>query len=63
MLVISIVLIVFLEMIHFLQKDYDFNTFMKMKPQLMRWAIYIFLILSILYIGKYNVQDFIYFQF
>ncbi len=62
-LVISIVLIVFLEMIHFLQKDYDFNTFMKMKPQLMRWAIYIFLILSIVYIGKYNVQDFIYFQF
>ena len=62
--VISIAVILFMEVIHFMQRHKGIRTMLKEKPLYLRYAVYAIFILGILVFGTYiNSASFIYFQF
>lgn len=61
--VLSIVLILFLVLVHFIQSKRDIVGWLKAKPYYYRWAIYYGLVLVILFLGVFENRQFIYFQF
>ena len=62
-LLISFSLIVFLELVHSLQKRINLYYLLSTSPIYIRWAIYYILILTIFSMGVFDHSDFIYFQF
>jgi alginate O-acetyltransferase complex protein AlgI len=62
-LILSALLIVFLETVHYLQNKININDFLKRRPRYARWSIYYALIFCIIYLGTYENRQFIYFQF
>jgi alginate O-acetyltransferase complex protein AlgI len=62
-LMLSIMLIILLELIHFLQTMVNISQFIKGRPIYIRWSIYYLAILFILFAGVFENRQFIYFQF
>lgn len=61
--IFSLFLILFMEFIHFIQSKYNLNKILYGNPFYLRWSIYCFLILTILFFGVFEERQFIYFQF
>jgi len=55
--------IILLELIQTKIKDNNPASVIKGWPKVMRWGFYYFLIIAILFVGTYDYQEFIYFQF
>ncbi len=62
-LVLSFVLIFFLEMVHLVQRRMSIMAFVKSKPIVVRWTLYYGLLAVIIFFGVYENRQFIYFQF
>ena len=59
----SLILIAIMEGVHILQKNNSITDMLNQKPIWVRWPIYYILVISILLLGNFNNQEFIYFQF
>lgn len=55
--------IAFMTFVHFIQKHEGIRHFLEKKPLIIRWIIYIVIILGILLFGIFGQNKFIYFQF
>jgi alginate O-acetyltransferase complex protein AlgI len=62
-LLLSVILIVLLETVHFIQNKISITEALLKRPTYVRWTLYYALILSILYLGVFENRQFIYFQF
>lgn len=62
-IIIAGVLILVLESVHLLQSHIKMREFLSERPLMIRWFIYLLLILFILTFGVFNNGNFIYFQF
>jgi len=62
-LVISVLLIVFLEIVHYIQNRTNIALLIKERPIVIRWAIYYTIIFVIFAFGVFESRQFIYFQF
>lgn len=62
-LLLSFLLIIFMESIHLFQRHKKMRNFLSEKPVFLRWSIYYVLIFAILILGEFSSSDFIYFQF
>jgi len=62
-LVLSILLILFLETVHYVQSKKNISEIFTQKPVYIRWAVYYGLILTIIVLGVFENRQFIYFQF
>ena len=61
--VISLVVLVFMEVVHFMQRKIDINRLLSQKPVYIRFAVYYMFIMVILSLGEFGSKAFIYFQF
>lgn len=61
--VLSLLLILFLETVHYVQSKKDIPLLFVQKPTYVRWAVYVALIASIMFWGFFENRQFIYFQF
>jgi D-alanyl-lipoteichoic acid acyltransferase DltB (MBOAT superfamily) len=59
----SIILIIFLETVHYIQSKTNISALVKKQKFYIRWALYYALIITILYWGVFEKRQFIYFQF
>jgi D-alanyl-lipoteichoic acid acyltransferase DltB (MBOAT superfamily) len=55
--------IIFMEIVHFVQRRRSIPQLLKSKPLAVRWAVYYAAILVIFFFGKFASREFIYFQF
>ncbi len=62
-LILSVVLIAFLEIVHYVQRKKGIYAILNECPKVIRWSIYYMLLLVILFFGEFNQSSFIYFQF
>lgn len=62
-LVLSVLLIFFLESVHYLQSKVNLSVIFMQKPIYVRWAVYYGFIIAILFLGVFENRQFIYFQF
>ncbi len=62
-LIISAALIIFLEVVHYIQSKKNISEILTQKPVYVRWTLYYGLILVILFLGVFENRQFIYFQF
>jgi alginate O-acetyltransferase complex protein AlgI len=62
-LVLSFVLIFFLEIVHLVQRRWSIIGLIKKKPLVVRWSLYYLLLIAIIFFGIYENRQFIYFQF
>jgi alginate O-acetyltransferase complex protein AlgI len=62
-LTLSVLLILFLESVHFIQSKINLTNFFLKRTIYFRWAVYYFIILTIIYLGVFDDRQFIYFQF
>lgn len=62
-LLLSFVLIFFLEGVHLVQRRYSILGLLKQRPVYIRWTIYYLLLIAIIFFGVYENRQFIYFQF
>jgi D-alanyl-lipoteichoic acid acyltransferase DltB (MBOAT superfamily) len=62
-LILCILLIVLLEVVHYLQNKANISTFIFKRPALVRWSFYYLIIILILSLGVFENRQFIYFQF
>ncbi|MGZ5285664.1 MAG: MBOAT family O-acyltransferase, partial [Flavisolibacter sp.] len=62
-IVLSFLLILFMEMVHMFQNRYAIIELVKRKPMAIRWSIYYIMLFSIIFLGVYENRQFIYFQF
>jgi alginate O-acetyltransferase complex protein AlgI len=62
-LVLSVLLIIFLEVVHYIQKRKSISQIFTNKPAYIRWAVYYGIVLIIYYFGIFENRQFIYFQF
>jgi alginate O-acetyltransferase complex protein AlgI len=62
-LIIAFSVIAFMEFVHLIQEHRSIRQFLDNKPLLLRWSIYIGIILLILLFGVFDNTQFIYFQF
>lgn len=62
-LILSFLLILLLEVVHVIQKKYDFYQLLRQKPVYVRWLFYYVAIIVIIFFGVYEKRQFIYFQF
>ncbi len=62
-ILISVLLIIFLETVHFIQNKVNISEIILRKPAIVRWSIYYVLIIAIIFLGVYENRQFIYFQF
>ncbi len=60
---IGILSILFLECIHILERRIDIRQYLTCRPFWIRWMVYYFLVLSLVFGGVYDQTPFIYFQF
>jgi hypothetical protein len=60
---IAVALIIVLCVADLAQRKQSIRQILSSKPALIRWSAYITLILSIIFLGNFGSQDFIYFQF
>ncbi len=61
--VIAVLSIIFMESVHLIQRHYSVRKMLSNKPIYLRWSIYYAMIFGIILFGKFNEQQFIYFQF
>lgn len=61
--VMALILIGTMETVHLLQAKGNIEDILNNKPIWLRWTVYYVLILSIMLLGNFNSQEFIYFQF
>ncbi|MFP5040539.1 MBOAT family O-acyltransferase [Parasediminibacterium sp. JCM 36343] len=59
----SLLLILFLETIHYLQSKINIGAFFIRKPTQVRWIIYLGIVAAIVLLGVFEERQFIYFQF
>jgi D-alanyl-lipoteichoic acid acyltransferase DltB (MBOAT superfamily) len=59
----AVLLIVFLEIIQLIQRHVNIRDLLSEKPVWFRWSVYYILVFSIISLGMWNEQQFIYFQF
>jgi D-alanyl-lipoteichoic acid acyltransferase DltB (MBOAT superfamily) len=62
-LVIALAAVVAMEAVHLVQRRKQMRLFLADQPLLLRWAVYYALCYSIIFLGKFGEQQFIYFQF
>jgi len=62
-LILSVLLIIFLESVQFLQKHKNLSRLFKTFPTIVRWSLYYGIILTMLFAGVFEKRQFIYFQF
>jgi D-alanyl-lipoteichoic acid acyltransferase DltB (MBOAT superfamily) len=62
-LVLSVLLICFLELVHYLQMRFDIERYFKARPIYIRWFVYLSAVFTILVFGVFENRQFIYFQF
>ncbi len=62
-LLLSVGLIIFMELIHFIQRRNNISELFMKQPAYLRWSAYYGVILAIILLGVYKNQQFIYFQF
>jgi alginate O-acetyltransferase complex protein AlgI len=62
-IILSFILIAFMEGIHLWQRKQALIPLLKTKPVYVRWAVYYFFIITIVFLGVYENRQFIYFQF
>lgn len=62
-IIFSVVLIVFLETVHYFQNKVNLSDLFMNRPSYVRWTAYGLLILVIFFFGEFNSRQFIYFQF
>jgi alginate O-acetyltransferase complex protein AlgI len=60
---LSLLLIVFLETVHYLQKNRNLTEIFLRKPAIIRWSVYYLYFLMIIFLGVFENRQFIYFQF
>ncbi len=60
---LSIGLILFMEFIHLLQRKGSLRAQIALLPKWQRWSVYYGVVLAIIFLGKFDQQAFIYFQF
>ena len=60
---ITIFAVLFMEFIHMIQRHKSIRHMLASKPLLIRWGVYFSFILSIIFFGKFDSGNFIYFQF
>jgi D-alanyl-lipoteichoic acid acyltransferase DltB (MBOAT superfamily) len=60
---LSVLLILFLETIHFIQRKKDISEVFLKKPLVIRWSVYLGLVMAIFFLGVFEDRQFIYFQF
>ena len=61
--ILCVVVIGFLELVHMIQNKRSLNIVLQNQPRYLRWVIYYFFIMMILYMGVFQNRMFIYFQF
>jgi alginate O-acetyltransferase complex protein AlgI len=61
--IVSVLLIIFLEIVHFLKYHGNFSELFLRAPPYFRWAVYYILVISIISLGVFEHRQFIYFQF
>lgn len=62
-MMLSVLLIIFLETVHYTQRKVNLSQKFRQKPAYVRWAVYSCFILAILALGVFEDRQFIYFQF
>jgi D-alanyl-lipoteichoic acid acyltransferase DltB (MBOAT superfamily) len=62
-LLVSIGMILFMELVHLLQRHRRMRHFLSERPVWFRWAVYYAIVLAIIFLGKFDHKQFIYFQF
>lgn len=62
-LILSVILIIFLEMVHYYQSNHSISIVLKRTPALVRWSAYYAIALLIIIYGVFENRQFIYFQF
>lgn len=62
-IVFSVLLILFLESVHYVQIKKSISEIFNQKPTYFRWAAYYGLVLAIIFFGVFENRQFIYFQF
>jgi D-alanyl-lipoteichoic acid acyltransferase DltB (MBOAT superfamily) len=62
-LLVSIGMILFMEIVHLIQRHRRMRHFLSERPVWFRWAIYYAIVLAIIFLGKFDHKQFIYFQF
>ncbi|MDJ1496545.1 MBOAT family O-acyltransferase [Cytophagaceae bacterium DM2B3-1] len=61
--IIAILVIIGMEVVHLLQRRESVRAFVTKRPVWVRWSFYYLIILGILFLGKFDNAEFIYFQF
>ncbi len=62
-ILLSVILIAFLEIVHYIQRKKSISELIKAYPTAVRWSIYYVLLIIILVFGVFNQSSFIYYQF
>ena len=62
-MILSVCLILFLELVHYIQTKVNIPEILSQKPAYIRWTLYYGLILAIIFLGVFEKRQFIYFQF
>lgn len=60
---LAVVLVGFLEGVHFIQRYGSIRQMLSKRPIWLRWGVYYIYLLALLALGEFNEQEFIYFQF
>jgi alginate O-acetyltransferase complex protein AlgI len=60
---LCVVVIMFMEWIHTIQKKKSLNNMLQHQPRYLRWGVYYFFIFITIYMGVFQNRQFIYFQF
>lgn len=61
--IIACLLLLSMEIVHLIQRKYKIRDLISKNNIVVRWSIYYLLILAIIFLGVFNKNDFIYFQF
>ncbi len=62
-LILSVLLILFLESVHYIQIKRSLSEIFMQTPTYVRWAVYYCVILALVFLGVFENRQFIYFQF
>jgi D-alanyl-lipoteichoic acid acyltransferase DltB (MBOAT superfamily) len=62
-LMLCFAVVLFMELVHRIQKKRSFNTLLQNQPRYIRWAVYYLFVFVIIYVGVFYNRQFIYFQF
>ncbi|MBL1215748.1 MAG: MBOAT family protein [Ignavibacteriae bacterium] len=62
-LAVNFGVIAIMEIFHLLQRGTKFSTYISARPTYIRWSVYFFITIFILYLGGQGGKEFIYFQF